>query len=299
MSDIQANQRKSKIFYNFEYLCTYCNENNIELLEDYSNQRVARDTIIRAKCVKAGCLGHVEKTHRMLVMSGCYCKTHATQNKTIKQKATFLINYGVPHPLQRQDIRDKKTATFIETYGVANPSQVPEFQEKKKATSLENHGVEHPSQSQEIKDKIKATSMDRFGYENPAQNAEVAEKASKNAYKAYDYIFPSGRVEKIQGYEKYMLDELLQKENIPEDDIVVKRSQVPEIWFTDENNTKHRYFVDCLIKSQKRCIEAKSTWTAEKQKDCIFLKQQALKDDGYECEIWVYNDKGEKVNCYK
>jgi hypothetical protein len=96
-----------------------------------------------------------------------------------------------------------------------------------------------------------------------------------------------------------MLDELLQKENIPEDDIVVKRNQVPVIWFTDENNTKHRYFVDCLIKSQKRGIEAKSTWTAEKKKDCIFLKQQALKDAGYECEIWVYNDKGEKVNCYK
>ena len=36
-----------------------------------------------------------------------------------------------------------------------------------------------------------------------------------------------------------------------------------------------------------------------KEKDCIFLKQQALKDAGYECEIWVYNKKGEKIECHK
>ena len=40
-----------------------------------------------------------------------------------------------------------------------------------------------------------------------------------------------------------------------------------------------------------------STWTAKK-KDCIFLKQRAVKDAGYKCEIWVYNTKGEKVECY-
>jgi len=95
-----------------------------------------------------------------------------------------------------------------------------------------------------------------------------------------------------------MLDELLQKENILEEDILVKRSEVPQVWYTDINGKEHRYFVDCLIKSQNKCIEVKSTWTAEKKKEIIFLKQQALKDAGYECEIWVYNGKGEKVNCY-
>jgi hypothetical protein len=27
------------------------------------------------------------------------------------------------------------------------------------------------------------------------------------------------------------------------------------------------------------------------------LKQKAVKDAGYNCEIWVYNSKGEKVEC--
>lgn len=42
-------------------------------------------------------------------------------------------------------------------------------------------------------------------------------------------------------------------------------------------------------------IEVKSTWTAKKKKDCIFLKQNAAKELGYKYEIWIYNCKGEIV----
>jgi hypothetical protein len=33
-------------------------------------------------------------------------------------------------------------------------------------------------------------------------------------------------------------------------------------------------------------------------KDNIFLKQQAAKELGYKYEIWVYNNKKEKIICY-
>jgi hypothetical protein len=96
-----------------------------------------------------------------------------------------------------------------------------------------------------------------------------------------------------------MLDELLQKENILDEDIITSRSQVPTIWYLDANDKKHRYYVDVFIPSQNRMIECKSTWTMKKgiEKDNIYLKQQACKDAGYFCEIWVYNSKGEKVEC--
>jgi hypothetical protein len=92
-----------------------------------------------------------------------------------------------------------------------------------------------------------------------------------------------------------MLNDLLQKEGVVEHDIVVKRSEVPSVWYEDANGKKHRYFVDCLIKSQNRCVESKSTWTFEKKKDITLLKQKALKDAGFCCEIWVYDDKGKIV----
>jgi hypothetical protein len=124
------------------------------------------------------------------------------------------------------------------------------------------------------------------------------EKSSKNAYKLKDYTLPSGNIIKIQGYENYALDELLQ-DGILEEDIINGCKNVPEIWYEDENNKKHRHYVDIFIQSQNRCIEIKSTWTAEKKKDCIFLKKEAGKQLGYNYEIWVYNGKGEKVECYK
>jgi len=122
---------------------------------------------------------------------------------------------------------------------------------------------------------------------------------SKSAYRTKQYIFPSGRIEKIQGYENFMLDELLQTENISEDEIIVKRNEVPSVWYEDSTGKKRRYFVDCFIKKQNRCIEVKSKWTAEKKKDYIFLKQKALQNNGYICEIWIYDYKGNKVQCYK
>ena len=218
------------------------------------------------------------------------------RNKGIQ---TNLKNLGVKYPAQSETVREKMQQTTFKNHGVYNPSHSKQLRDKAEQTTLKNHGVLYAMQSSNVQEKSKQTCFINHGVEHPLQNSELAQKAVKNAYASKDYIFPSGRIEKIQGYEHYMLDQLLQEENILEDDIIVSRTSVPEAWFTDTNGKKHRYFVDCYIKSQNRCIEVKSTWTAKKDEDEIFLKQNALKYLGYECEIWVYNDKGEKVNCYK
>jgi len=77
------------------------------------------------------------------------------------------------------------------------------------------------------------------------------------------------------------------------------RTDVPVIWYIDNEGKRHRYFVDIYIPSQKRCIEVKSTWTLEKNYDRVFMKQQAVKAVGLICNIWVYNTKGKKVETYK
>jgi hypothetical protein len=226
---------------------------------------------------------------------GCFCKIHTVENKNEKSNATNLEKYGCENPFQNKEVKQKSKVTNLEKYGCENPFQNKEVKEKIKTTNLEKYGCENPSQNKEVKEKIKATNLEKYGVEYSLQNAEVSEKASKNAYKSYNYAFPSVRVEKIQGYEKYMLNDLLQKEEVQEHDIIVNRSDIPSVWYEDENGKQRRYFVDCFIKSQNRCIEAKSTWTAEKKQDCIYLKQQALKNAGYLCEIWIYDGNGKIV----
>ena len=134
--------------------------------------------------------------------------------------------------------------------------------------------------------------------EYASQNAEIMEKISKHAYNLKDYKLPSGKIIKIQGYEHYALDELLEQD-ITEDDIITGTSNVPEIWYTDNLEQCHRYYVDIFIPSQNKMIEVKSNWTAEKKREIIFVKQDACKKAGYNCEIWIYNKMGEKIECYK
>ena len=121
-------------------------------------------------------------------------------------------------------------------------------------------------------------------------------KSFKNAYKLKDYVMPSGNIVKYQGYEHYALKELLNN-CIKEDDIQTGTKNVPEIWYNDSKLRKHRHYVDIYIPSQNKCIEVKSMWTFNKQLNNIFLKQMSAKQYGYLYEIWIYNIKGEKINC--
>jgi hypothetical protein len=228
-----------------------------------------------------------------------YGVENPSQNEEVKQQKieTCLKNHGVEYPSQNEEVKKKAKQTCINNYGVEHPSQNEEVKKKTKQTCLQNWGCEYPFQNEEIREKSKKTSLINYGVEYPMQNAEYSENISKNAHKLKHYCLPSGNLIKIQGYENFMLDELFQNECIHEDDIIISRAEVPEIWYLDSFAKRHRYYVDAYIPSQNRMIECKSTWTAKKKKDNIYLKQQACKDAGYLCEIWVYNSKGEKVEC--
>jgi hypothetical protein len=121
----------------------------------------------------------------------------------------------------------------------------------------------------------------------------------KSAFSTKKFSFPSGHIIEIQGYEHFALGELINNENLDENTIKTGSKNVPKIWYIGEDDKKHRHYVDIFIPSQNKCIEVKSTWTVQKKEDCIFLKQEAGKKLGYEYEIWVYDRKGNKVECHK
>ena len=167
---------------------------------------------------------------------------------------------------------------------------------KEGKTCLEKYGKEYYSQTPEFKQKIIKTSLHNWGTEFPNQNADVMAKNSKKNYFRKDYIFPSGKCIKIQGYENYAINELLK--TFEETNIITGAKNVPEIWYTDNDNKKHRHYVDIFIPTENLCVEVKSTWTSEKKQDNIFLKQNAAKELGYKYEIWIYNGKGICVEKY-
>jgi hypothetical protein len=220
------------------------------------------------------------------------------QSEKVKEKSkqTCLKKYGVEYSLQCQEVKEKIRQTNLEKYGVDYGFQNEEVKDKIKKTCLKKYGVEYSLQNEEVKEKSKQTCLKKYGVEYPSQNIEIYEKMNKKSYYIKDYILPSGKIIKIQGYEHFALNELLQKENISENDIITGCNNVPTIWYNDKNGKNHRHFVDIFIPSQNLCIEVKSTWTFTKQKDIVFFKQKAGKELGYLYEIWVYDNKGNKIS---
>jgi hypothetical protein len=207
-----------------------------------------------------------------------------------KSKQTCIEKYGVENPLKSQEVRDKSKQTCIEKYGVENPLKSQEVRDKSKQTCLIKYGVEYASQSQEAKDKFKQTCIKRYGVEHVSQNAEISEKQSYNAYKYKVFNFPYGTTIQVQGYEPILLKSLVE-EGYTYDDIIVKRTEVPEIWY-EKDNKKHRYYCDVYIPKINTMYEVKSTWTYKKDIEDIPLKKQACIDTGYLFELYVYDGKG-------
>ena len=221
------------------------------------------------------------------------------QRSEIKEKVkqTNLKKYGVEYVSQSQVIKDKCKIDNLKKYGVEHFTQTDIMKEKTKETNIERYGVEYQLQRSEIKEKTKQTNMERYGVEYVTQNAVIMDKITKHSYRLKEYTFPSGNKIKIQGYEHYALDKLLQ-DGVLEEEIITGCKNVPTIWYNDLSNKKHRHFVDIFIPSQNKCIEIKSTWTAKKNEHSIFLKQKAGKELSYLYEIWVYDKNGKIVEFY-
>jgi hypothetical protein len=271
----------------------------VEMCKDIPNidmKRKFRETNMEKYGVEYPCQNPGINKKREATNMRIYGVKSTLQHQDVKEKIknTNLGRYGVENPSQNQDVKEKIKNTNLGRYGVESPLQNQDVKEKIKSTIMERYGVENVSQNLEVKKRKQETSLNNFGVEHPMHNAEVSERASHNAYKAYDYTFPSGRIERIQGYEKFGINDLL-SQGIKEDDIVTKRTEVPICSYYDNEGKEHVYYVDILIKFKNMCVEVKSTWTMEKKKEEVLMKQKALQDLGYVCEIWIYDAKGERL----
>ena len=225
-----------------------------------------------------------------------YGVEHISQLDTIKEqiKEKSLAKYGTECSLQSEKVKKKSKETNIIKYGVENPQQNKSIQQKTENTNIMKYGVKCYFTSEEFKKASIETNKIKYGVEHHSQNSEISEKMLKNSYATKKYKMPSDKIIDYQGYENFALDELLNIEHILEDDIITNRKDVPEIWYHDKTGKKRRHFVDFFIKSQNLCIEVKSTWTNQ-AKNNVLEKQQAAINLGYNYKIWIFDEKGNKL----
>lgn len=114
-----------------------------------------------------------------------------TKSETISfnRKRTMLERYGVEHPLQSKEIRERAEQTCLDRYGVRNVSLDADMREKiskavasesaqrkRRNTCRQHFGTDYPAQSNEIMDKMKSTCLERYGREWAIQTDECKQK---------------------------------------------------------------------------------------------------------------------------
>jgi hypothetical protein len=300
IKEIQIKKKQKQIdsgdlLYSLSILHKLLSKNNATLVGENEINEIdlTRDTIIYFICE---CTEEHSKRFICIEKFGAYCEQCQAVHALTKSIATNMKKLGVAFPSQHPDTVLKMKLTFVEHFGTDNPQRLPEIREKTKNTCMERLGVEFPMQSKIVQQTSRINNNKKYGVDHPMQVPEISERCSTNSYLTKDYLTPNGDTRRIQGYENYALDELFSLYN--ESDVVTGRTNVPVIWYVDKEGIKHIHYVDIMIISEKKFVEVKSTWTFEKDKDYIFLKQEAGKKLGFGYEIWVYNGKGERVGFY-
>ena len=115
-------EQKTKVRYDYGLLKKYCEENNVDLKKDYSDESITRDSIIEAKCLK--CDDSCSKAFRQFIQTGCFCKVHTKENRNGKRKATCLERYGCENPSQNKEVKDKLKADSIIQYKIEERSTI-------------------------------------------------------------------------------------------------------------------------------------------------------------------------------
>ena len=119
-------EKKKRVKYDINLLTTFCAENNVELLKDYSKEKITSETRIEGKCVN--CVNSFNKLFESLYKFNSYYCNYCYQ-KIIKEKMkkNCLKTYGVEHTTQLQEVRDKMKNTMIKIHGVQHALQSKEI----------------------------------------------------------------------------------------------------------------------------------------------------------------------------
>jgi hypothetical protein len=192
------------IKYSFELLDSFCCKNNVKLANDYSEEKLFGSTKIIFHCTKCDKVNM--KCFTYLIKRNTLCKHCVTIESLPKMKSTMLEKYGVEHPSQSQEIKDKIVNGYIAKYGVTNPSKLQEVKDKQRKTNLKRYGVEYIVHNESSKEKMIKTNLEKYGHACCLQNKEVRNTVINTNLKKYGVENPGMIPENKEKMKNSMLN---------------------------------------------------------------------------------------------
>ena len=201
-----------KFRYNFDNLKLFCEENNIDILEEFNEQNVNCNIKITGKCVTPNCSNFYCKKFHILFKTKIFkCKKCCIKDGFVKQQETFLKKYGVKNISKLDEIKNKIKQKSMEKYGVDNPAKsqivkdkmrntliqkysiLPKkilSEEEKNNKLIEKYGTINFRNSDIIKNKIKNTCLEKYGVDHISKSKHIIEIKSKNNLEKYGCVSP-------------------------------------------------------------------------------------------------------------
>ena len=213
-----------------------------------------------------------------------YCgESNFAKLDSVKLKIKNTIN---KNPLYYTNRKNTHVTTCMKKYGVSYPITLPEVLLKREINNLSKYNVRHTLQLHNVQEKREATLFRLYGVHHQMHVTDIFDKQQKHRWK--DYIFPSGKIVKVQGYEQFALDYLLN--NYEECDLIIERKLMPKIFYTFENKI-HRYYPDIYIPKENLIIEVKSDYTATCDIEKNLAKKIASIAMGFKHITLIFNKK--------
>lgn len=218
-----------------------------------------------------------------------YCSTKCSNQDRLLGKGYLIPIFCKECKKQFKPVRSsmKYCSTTCSTQGT---SKDPVFVEKLKI------GCAKRSENQEYIEKLSELAKNRWadaGFREKMEkifDSDEWQEKSTESYLTKDYMFPSGRRERVQGYEDRAIDELLQEHS--EDDIVVNKQEIRKligtVFYHDEEGIKHRYIPDIYVKSENLIVEVKSEWTYRIKQEVNEIKKEACLRKGHNFCFKIY-----------
>ena len=169
-------------------------------------------------------------------------KTHEKSKQTLIDKTGYNHNFKIP------EVKEKRTKTFYDNYGFNTPTKNDKIKEKSKQKNLDKYSAITYSQTDECKEQVKKTNNAIFGKDSYTQTDEYKERYKNTCLKNYKtehwmqnednfqyykeclisqhrntykkYILPNNEIVYLQGYEDYVLEEILLKKYKLEDILI-------------------------------------------------------------------------------
>ena len=214
--------------YNNETLISYCNDNNVTLLQNYCNININRDKYIEGKC--KDCDNTFNKTFRQLVKTGAYCQNCIIKignNKIKLAKVKYDINILNDYCKNNNIILTNDYCniyvtrdTIIEGMCLGNNCEKKFVKPLRQLLKI--GGYCENCSKERGKDKIIETNLKKFGVQNAMQNGEIREKLKQTILTKYGVE----HISKLENIKKHIKEKSLAKYGV---EYVLQSPEVREL----------------------------------------------------------------------